>query len=213
MYDMGTPSDRVLYEQHDAQWIESGCPGAGNILIFNNGLGRPNGAYSSIEEMVTPVDSGGNYPRNASEAWAPQKQSWTYTATPPTDFYSMEISGCQRLPNGNTLICWGTEGIFFEITPDKEICWRYASPVGQGGPLYYDQIPDRDARNHSITAIFKIHRYSPDYAGLAGRDLTPQGYIEIGAPVPDMTQIPIGAVGIGVILVVCVAAVTYWRRK
>lgn len=35
-------------------------------------------------------------------------------------FYSGHISGCQRLPNGNTLVCAGEAGHFFEITkPEK----------------------------------------------------------------------------------------------
>ena len=210
IYDLGTPSDEILYQQHDAQWIASGCPGAGDILIFNNGLGRPAGAYSSIEEMIPPVDSSGNYSRTAGQAWGPKSSYWTYTAPTPTDFYSSEISGCQRLPNGNTLICWGTEGIVFEITPSKEICWKYAAPVGQGGPLNYDEVPTRDPKGHSITAIFKTHRYSPDFPGLVGKDLTPKGYIELGAPVPELKPLP--AIVAGIVLIVGISVVSN-RRK
>ena len=43
-------------------------------------------------------------------------------------FYSPFISGAQRLPNGNTLICSGVKGRLFEVTRDGEIVWEYMSP-------------------------------------------------------------------------------------
>ena len=30
-----------------------------------------------------------------------------------------------------------------------------------------------------MNAVFRVYRYAPDYAGLLGRDLTPQGTIEL----------------------------------
>jgi hypothetical protein len=49
------------------------------------------------------------------------------------------MSGAQRLPNGNTLICEGMKGIIFEVTPKKEVVWNYrfkeaarSSPGGSG---------------------------------------------------------------------------------
>ena len=50
---------------------------------------------------------------------APSTPTWTYVSSPPTNFYSAEISGCQRLPNGNTLICEGIKGNLFEVTADR----------------------------------------------------------------------------------------------
>ena len=41
----------------------------------------------------------------------------------------MLISGAQRLPNGNTLVCSGINGVVFEVTPEKEMVWKYANPV------------------------------------------------------------------------------------
>ena len=57
-YRTGTATDQKLYQQHDAEWIKAGNPGAGNITVFNNGLGRN---YSSIDEFTPPVDANGNY--------------------------------------------------------------------------------------------------------------------------------------------------------
>ena len=127
-YDVGTAIDQKLFGQHDAQWIVEGCPGFGNILVFNNGLDRPEGIYSSIEEIIPPITQNGTYIYTPGTPFEPENPIWIYTANIPTDFYSSLISGCQRLPNGNTLICNGQKGIFFEVNPEKEIIWEYTNP-------------------------------------------------------------------------------------
>ena len=171
-YRAGDGSEQKLFVQHDAQWIEPGLPGEGNILVFNNGDGRPEGNYSSVEEIVPPVDSFGSYSLTPGQAYGPQEPEWTY-ANPP-DFYSGFISGLGRLPNGNTLINSGAQGTFFEVTPEGETVWRYVNPVVVDGPL---------AQGESIPVfeniVFRAYRYAPDFAGLAGQDLTPGGPIEI----------------------------------
>ena len=150
-YRAGEAADQRFFRQHDAQWIASGRPGAGNILVFNNGLQRPAGLYSSVEELVPPVDSAGHYSLTPGTPYGPEEPTWIYTAENPPDFFSPNLSGAQRLPNGNTLICKGADGLFFEVTPDKEIVWEYVNPFPN--PL----------RN----GVFKIRRYAPDYPGLA----------------------------------------------
>ena len=45
----------------------------------------------------------------------PLNADWIYTSSPQQNFYSSYISGSQRLANGNTLICDGAHGNFFEI--------------------------------------------------------------------------------------------------
>ncbi|MCK5458988.1 MAG: aryl-sulfate sulfotransferase, partial [Thermoplasmatales archaeon] len=150
VYRAGNDSDQKLFGQHDAQWIEPGCPGNGNILIFNNGQGRPDGHYSSVDEIIPPVDSNGNYSYTPGSAYNPEEPIWIYTAKNPFDFYAGHISGSQRLPNGNTLICDGPNGVFFEVTEEKEIVWEY---VNQFPNLVQNQ-------------VFNIYRYAPDYPGL-----------------------------------------------
>ena len=127
-YQAGTTSDQKFFGQHDASWIEPGCPGEGNILVFNNGLYRPTGKYSSVDEIVPPVDNNGNYYLEPDSAYGPAVQTWIYTANPPTSFYSSGISGAQRLPDGNTLICNGEMGKIFEVTPEGATVWQYTSP-------------------------------------------------------------------------------------
>jgi hypothetical protein len=123
-YGAGDSADQQLFVQHDAVWIDDDCPGAGNILVFNNGMGRSGGNYSSVDEIAPPVNPDGSYTL-ASAAYGPSAPTWSYTATPTTNFYAMNISGAQRLTNGNTLICSGPDGYLFEVTTNRETVWEY----------------------------------------------------------------------------------------
>ena len=127
-YQRGNKTDQILFSQHDASWIANSCPGAGNILIFNNGFERPDGEYSTIDEIATPVSSEGNYFLEHGAAFGPENLQWRYMANPPTSFYSDGISGVERLKDGNTLICNGVQGNFFEVTPSGTTVWQYLNP-------------------------------------------------------------------------------------
>ncbi len=92
-YGSGTEADQRLFHQHDAHWIPNGLPGAGNLLVFNNGGGRPDGSYSSVEEVVLPVNKDGTYDRKEGQAFGPSEAEWSYTAATKADFFSSLISG------------------------------------------------------------------------------------------------------------------------
>ncbi|MCK4478163.1 aryl-sulfate sulfotransferase [Candidatus Bathyarchaeota archaeon] len=149
-YRAGDADDQKFFHQHDAQWVESGFSGAGNILVFNNGQNRLDGSYSSVDEIVPPVDSNGSYSITYGSAYGPEEQTWIYTAEPPTSLYSSGISGAQRLPNGNTLVCDGQGGRFFEVTTEKEVVWEYVNVFPNGG----------------MNNVFKVCRYGRDFSGL-----------------------------------------------
>ncbi len=174
-YKAGNENSQTLFQQHDAQWIDADCPGGGNILVFNNGLGRN---YSSVDEFATPVDENGNYSITAGAAFEPESPVWTYSANPQNSLYSEAISGAQRLPNGNTLICDGVHGVFLEVTSDKELVWKYINPVVKTGILSQGDTPPLDNRDHQYNAVFRTQRYPAEYPGLAGRNLTPGELIE-----------------------------------
>jgi hypothetical protein len=174
-YDAGTAASQTLFDQHDAQWIDAGYPGEGNLLVFNNGLGRN---YSSVDEFVPPLDSSGNYVITPGLAYGPSTLAWTYVAPNPYDLYSEAISGAQRQANGNTLICDGVHGVLLEVTSTGEMVWKYVNPEINTGILYQGDTSPLDIRGHNYNAVFKVQRYGPDFAGLAGRDLTPSGPLE-----------------------------------
>jgi hypothetical protein len=135
-YRAGTAKDQTLFNQHHAHWIPKGLPGEGHVLVYNNGTGRADGNYSSVDEIVLPVDREGRYALQPGTAYGPDKAVWSYTAPKKTDFNSWIISGAHRLPNGNTLICEGMSGTIFEVTPDKELVWKYKnSPQSVRNPF------------------------------------------------------------------------------
>jgi hypothetical protein len=152
-----TPGEQILFGPHDANWVAEGLPGAGNILIFNNGWARIPITYSSVIEMNPETD----------------EIVWEYKSNSENGFSSHHISGAQRLPNGNTLICSGNNGHLFEVTSDKEVVWEYINPISSKGAVSW--LDDGGMMNGN--AMFRAHRYGSDYPGLAGRNLTPQGQI------------------------------------
>ncbi len=178
-YGRGTEMDRKFFGQHDAQWIAPELPGAGNILVFNNGSGRSPVNYSSVDEFTPPVDQNGNYPSpGPGTAFGPTDLTWTYFSDPLDDFFSFILSGAQRQPNGNTLICQGNDVVFFEVSPAEATVWEYRNPVGPQGPVM---------QGGSGGNVSRSPRYSPDYAAFDGRDLTPGDRIEIhNTPLPAL---------------------------
>jgi hypothetical protein len=140
-YRAGAVADQKLFAQHDARLIPKGLPGAGHLLVFNNGWHRPGGDSSSVDELVLPVDAAGRYVRNEGAAFGPDQPVWSYSALRKADLNCSFMSGAQRLPNGNTLICAGPDGIIFEVTPSQEIVWKYVNPVQEGPGLGAPEAP------------------------------------------------------------------------
>jgi hypothetical protein len=88
-----------------------------------------------VDELVLPVGPDGRYARTAGTSFGPDRPVWSYSALKRSEFYAEFISGANRLLNGNTLICAGPTGTIFEVTPDKQIVWKYVNPVRGGTPL------------------------------------------------------------------------------
>ena len=157
-YGAGTPADQRLFFPHAAHWIPEGSPGAGNVLVFNNGGSEYPGfnrGYSSADEFVLPHD-GYNYRLDPGSAYGPTELAWTYAADPPESFYAYKESGAQRLPNGNTLIADAPAGRIFEVTREGKTVWDFAHPLRNGDD-----------------SVYRAYRYPPDHPGLRGLDLTP----------------------------------------
>jgi hypothetical protein len=171
-YRAGKAADQKLFAQHDASWIADGLPGAGNILVFSNGGGRPGGNYSSVEEIVPAVDATGKYTQTPGGRFGPEESVWSYAAPKKSDFFAPLMSGAQRLPNGNTLICTGYGGTIFEVTPKGDTVWKYIVPndsrslfgsFSNPGLIFGGTVAGNP--------VFRAYRYANDYPGLAGKEL------------------------------------------
>ncbi|MBI1193252.1 MAG: arylsulfotransferase [Bacteroidetes bacterium] len=177
-YGRGTAADQVFYQQHDAAWVPEGYPGQGNITVFNNGKGRPEGAFSSVEEFSPPLASDGSYLLAPSAPYGPAAAAWTFVADPPGSLNSKNLSGAQRQRNGNTLLCAGASGDAWEVTPEGSLVWRYVCPVNAGGPVAQGSVPTNNQ-------LFRLPRYSPSHPGLSGRTLLPGATVQIEAAEPE----------------------------
>lgn len=134
------PGSQVFNVVHSGCWIPDSVPGGGHIMAFNNREGTNS---SIVVELVPPVDSSGNYSFTPGTSYAPDSPIWTYSAS---GFYSNHLGGCQRLPNGNTIISESTSGNLFEVTSAGTVVWNY-SPGGE---------------------IVRVLRYGYNYPGLIG---------------------------------------------
>ncbi len=159
-YNTGTEQDVKLFGQHDARWIPEGYPDEGKIMIFNNGQGRPEGGYSSSDVIDPPLNSMGTYDLFPGQAYGPDELSWTYPEEPDFDLYSPNISGSERLWNGNTIFCEGNQGHLLEVTYEGEIVWEYVSPVQNGNILSQGQTPEQNP-------VFRYNKYPLDHPAFA----------------------------------------------
>lgn len=183
-YRAGTAADQTLFGPHDPQWIEPGLPGAGNILIFNNGFGRPQGDFSSLDEIIPPLTAFGDYIQTPGAAFGPLDPVWSYVANVPTDFYAPFISGVQRLPNGNTLACDGPAGRLFEVTNSMQVVWEYLNPFPDPGNKFVFR-----ARRHRH--CFEPENYcalSPNSTG-PGASMAWSGSVSVGTNDLDLKVI------------------------
>lgn len=180
-YGKGTLSDQVFYGQHDAHWIETG-PHKDKIMVFNNGVARPQEFFSSVDILEPVINAQGVYQLSATGAFLPDSLMSQTTANPPESLFAVFVSGAQEQPNGNILICNGPFGRIIEMTPNDSIAWEYIMPVTSSGPTQQG--------NNTIggNTLFRAYRYAEDYAGLSGQDLTPTVPIEIN-PYPSICEI------------------------
>jgi len=154
-YGYGNPEYSLgeIIGPHNTHMIPQGLPGAGNILVFDNG------GFSGFGSLITGLP--GTWPnkfrfysRVVEFNPVTLKVVWEYAVPHATDsapkFFSTLISNIQRLKNGNTLVTQGGSGRVFEVTRNGEIVWDYRSPFGArrfGGPPLI-----------SLTAVYRAYR-------------------------------------------------------
>jgi hypothetical protein len=140
VYDMGSEENRQLFGQHDVNWIEDNTLGTGVLILFNNGVGRPDSNYSTTDIIIPSIDDNGNYLMSSNSIYLPDSLINVYCEM---GFFSGRQSSAQRLPNGNTLITSSAEQHIFEINAEGDITWEITSA--------------------SMDYINKASKYSTDY--------------------------------------------------
>ncbi len=185
VYNRGLPADQKLFGQHNPTWIPAGYPNAGKIIVFNNGLNRPAGNYSSIDIFIPDMDSLNHYPIGVSTAYLPSSLFWTYTDPNPIWFYGSNISGVNPLLNGSFFITTGPAGTFFEIDSAKNTVWKYISPVANAGILSQGTTP-------TMNSVFRGTFYAPNFPGFTGHTLIPGTEIELNPIHPSICDSLLG---------------------
>jgi hypothetical protein len=128
---------------HNAHMIPEGLPGAGNILVFDNG------GYAGYGLLGQPIKYLRFYSRVLEFNPVTLDLVWEYVKKDTPRFYSDRISGAQRLPNGNTLICEGSTGRVFEVTQNDSIVWQYIYPGPSG--------------NFTSNDVYRAYRIPPEW--------------------------------------------------
>ena len=153
----GSLDEATLFWQHDTRWITEGLPGAGNILVYNNGTKRGldgtfdpalgmdfENSYSDLLEIRFPVRADGSYDTRREPEIV-----WSWNADADEDYFSPFMSGWDRLPNGNTIFVNAHTKQVIEVTPAGERVLDYRIP--ENGRMY------------------RVYKYPRDYPGFAGR--------------------------------------------
>lgn len=141
--------------QHHPHIIPEGLPGAGNLLVFDNGgsagYGAPNptaptgrGSASRFSSRVLEIN-----PVTFEEVWR-----YSIEGQEQITFFSQFVSAAQRLPNGNTMITSGAIGRVFEVTVDQEIVWEYMNPY---------RAPNSAVDAVLTSRIYRAHRLPYDW--------------------------------------------------
>src|SRR5262245_8998579 len=161
--DYGFPGSQQLFGQHNAHWIERGLPGAGEILLFDNG-DRTSRPFSTVVQIAPPILPTGLYAFDAERGFLPAAPDWQWVGMPPTSVFAPIVSGAQRLATGNTLVCDGPAGHFFEVTSAGDTVWSFVVT---------------DSGGKSGVLVFRATRYEAGYPALDGKDLAPQGPVHV----------------------------------
>ena len=125
---------RQIIGPHHAHMIPEGLPGAGNILVYDNGgmagygapnPGSPDGRRNALRDYSRVIEFD---PVTLEIKWQYPAPGGPGGPGMSGRLYSSFMSSAQRLPNGNTLITEGGTGRLIEINTEGEIVWEFVSP-------------------------------------------------------------------------------------
>ena len=137
--------------QHNPHLIPLGLPGAGNLLVFDNGgIGGYGNANPAAPEGINSMTRDSSRVLEINPVTFEVVWEYSLSGTERFQFYSWYVSNAQRLPNGNTMINEGMNGRVFELTEDKELVWEFVSPF----------FSDDDTPTHRI---YRAYRFPYDW--------------------------------------------------
>ena len=121
-----------LSGQHEPYMIEPELPGAGNVLIFDNGASPWKDLGHAGKSYVLEIN--------------PQSKELVWVYDKGLQFHATYTSSAQRLWNGNTLICESAGCRVFEVTPECETVWEQVAGTPRSYRYPYDYCPQTAAR-------------------------------------------------------------------
>ncbi len=104
---------------HCPMWVPSGYPGEGNITVFVN---ESKNGGSEVVEVSPTMDGEYNYVIDEPDP------VWTHSGLSADN-----MSGCNRLSNGNTFICEANSSRLSEVTQQGNVVWEHSVDNGGGG--------------------------------------------------------------------------------
>jgi hypothetical protein len=166
---------RQIIGPHHVHIIPEGLPGAGNVLVYDNGgmagYGAPNpgsidGRRNALRDYSRVIEFD---PVTLEIAWQyPSRESLMGPGFGGR-LYSSFMCSAQRLLNGNTLITEGVTGRIIEVNTEGETVWEFVSPFpGRGGNpggvyrayrLPYEWVPQLEQPEETAIARIKNSRF------------------------------------------------------
>ena len=150
-FNVGKPEHELgdIVGQHHAHLIPRGLPGAGNVLLFDNG-----GMAGYGENRVIRT-----YSRVLEFNPVTLKKVWEYKgADIEGGIFSLALGAAQRLPNGNTLVTVGIDGMVLEVNSAGKTIWTHK------------MAPDSDG---SSNYLYRAYRVPPEWLPVG---INPDGY-------------------------------------
>jgi len=142
-----------FYGQHDAHWINRSDYHDDAIVVFNNGFRHDDMSrgYSSVDYLIPKVGMNGKYVHDEVD---------TFEVLLKLDGEDREFSSvmgsAQILDDDRILICNSSGGWFLEFDIDRNLKWKYESP------LTFDAANQQGNPNLS-PLIFRAKRLSVDH--------------------------------------------------
>ena len=116
VWEYGGSKQNLFEGGHDAYLVPEGLPGAGNILMFDNGDPRLKLNRHPYKSRVLEIN-----PVTLETIWSFDDDG---------ELFTQSFGSAQRLKNGNTLISQDGAWRVIEVNPAGELLWQYNA----GGP-------------------------------------------------------------------------------